>query len=211
MIRIEVAGGEGLALCRSTAMTVELNNALFAGADVEGDVSFPFNLPVEGNERLLNFAHLPQAGGTKRLPCQVRCDGGLSWNGELVVQKTTRDTVTAALVINPYPDGFGSAKLTENQDGEIVISSAREAHAGAWAQFLAGSVHDPDVKFAPFFNQEGFKTASHVSRIFRDVVDRSVLNRIDRWVMVTVNASRSDDAGLAALLSRLDLERSSAK
>jgi len=28
---------------------------------------------------------------------------------------------------------------------------------------------------------------------------------------VTVNASRSDDAGLAALLSRLDLERSSAK
>ena len=178
MIRIEVAGGEGLALCRSTAMTVELNNALFAGADVEGDVSFPFNLPVEGNERLLNFAHLPQAGGTKRLPCQVRCDGGLSWNGELVVQKTTRDTVTAALVINPYPDGFGSAKLTENQDGEIVISSTREAHAGAWAQFLAGSVHDPDVKFAPFFNQEGYGSANENYGYWNGESRRRIVNAL---------------------------------
>ncbi|MBR1921071.1 MAG: exosortase-associated EpsI family protein, partial [Kiritimatiellae bacterium] len=56
-----------------------------------------------------------------------------------------------------------------------------------------------------FFNQEGYMTASHVARICRDVVDRSVLNRIDRWVMVTVSASRCDDFAFAALLSRLDL------
>lgn len=37
-----------------------------------------------------------------------------------------------------------------------------------------------------FFNQAGFRTSSHLSRIFRDVWDRSVHNRIDRWVMVTV-------------------------
>ena len=47
-----------------------------------------------------------------------------------------------------------------------------------------------------FFNQEGFRTASHTRRIFQDVLDRSFLNRIDRWVMVTVNASRADDAYL---------------
>lgn len=65
----------------------------------------------------------------------------------------------------------------------------------------------PTFGFAyTFFNQDGFRTASHVSRIFRDVFDRSMLNRIDRWAMVTVNASRSDDAGLALLLSRLNLE-----
>ena len=81
-----------------------------------------------------------------------------------------------------------------------------------WRFIDLASKDSPTFGFAyTFFNQEGFRTASHVSRIFRDVVDRSVLNRIDRWVMVTVNASRSDDAGLAALLSRLDLERSSAK
>ena len=40
-----------------------------------------------------------------------------------------------------------------------------------------------------FFNQEGLKTASHLRRIFMDTWDRSVHNRIDRWVMVTVGAS----------------------
>ena len=39
-----------------------------------------------------------------------------------------------------------------------------------------------------FFNQEGFITASHMSRIARDVWDRTALNRVDRWVMVTVYA-----------------------
>lgn len=41
-----------------------------------------------------------------------------------------------------------------------------------------------------FFNQEGVRTASHVQRILQDVWDRSVYNRIDRWVMVTVRASQ---------------------
>lgn len=54
-----------------------------------------------------------------------------------------------------------------------------------------------------FFNQEGFHTASHVRRILRDVWDRSVLNRIDRWVMVTVNASQADDASLEAIARSL--------
>lgn len=39
-----------------------------------------------------------------------------------------------------------------------------------------------------FFNQKGQHTASHVQRILIDTWDRSVFNRIDRWVMVTVLA-----------------------
>ena len=54
-----------------------------------------------------------------------------------------------------------------------------------------------------FFNQDGFRTGSHVRRIFRDVWDRSMLRRIDRWAMVTVNSSFSDDARLAAFLEKL--------
>ena len=81
-----------------------------------------------------------------------------------------------------------------------------------WRFINLASKDSPTFGFAyTFFNQEGFKTASHVSRIFRDVVDRSVLNRIDRWVMVTVNASRSDDAGLSYLLSRIELDGGDAK
>lgn len=55
-----------------------------------------------------------------------------------------------------------------------------------------------------FFNQEGFHTASHVRRILRDVWDRSVLNRIDRWVMVTVHAGRADDASMTEVVKALE-------
>jgi len=62
----------------------------------------------------------------------------------------------------------------------------------------------PPMGFAyTFFNQEGFRTASHLSRVFRDVWDRSVLGRVDRWVMVTVFASSADDAALSGFLRQL--------
>ena len=54
-----------------------------------------------------------------------------------------------------------------------------------------------------FYNQDGFRTSSHVQRIFCDVWDRSIRGRIDRWVMVTVNASTPDDAVLSAFLRNL--------
>ena len=54
-----------------------------------------------------------------------------------------------------------------------------------------------------FFNQEGFRTSSHVRRIFRDVWDRSFRGQIDRWAMVTVHASVADDLRLTLFLSKL--------
>lgn len=75
----------------------------------------------------------------------------------------------------------------------------------AWrAITLDGGAMRPSIGFAyTFFNQEGYRTSSHTARIFRDVWDRSILNRIDRWVMVTLNTSRVDRAGLASFLSKL--------
>ena len=55
-----------------------------------------------------------------------------------------------------------------------------------------------------FFNQEGFSTASHTGRILRDVIDRSLKNRYDRWVMITVNSSRADEEAMLGFLSRLE-------
>ena len=73
-----------------------------------------------------------------------------------------------------------------------------------WRMIELSAKDSPSCGFAyTFFNQEGYSTASHVARIFRDVLDRSVLNRIDRWVMVSVHASRADDRGLAWLLSQI--------
>ena len=54
-----------------------------------------------------------------------------------------------------------------------------------------------------FFNQDGYRTSSHLRRIFRDVWDRSIRGRIDRWVMVTVYSSVSNEARLTAFLAKL--------
>ncbi len=75
------------------------------------------------------------------------------------------------------------------------------------------TVRSPDgaIGFAyTFLNQEGYRTASHVKRIFRDTWDRSVLNRIDRWAMVTINAARADDASLSDIARRLRLDKAAA-
>ena len=54
-----------------------------------------------------------------------------------------------------------------------------------------------------FFNQEGFRTASHTRRIWRDVIDRSVLNRVDRWVMLTVHAHNATETELLEFLKAM--------
>ena len=54
-----------------------------------------------------------------------------------------------------------------------------------------------------FFNQDGFRTSSHVRRIFRDVIDRSFRRRIDRWAMVTVTSSDAGRGRLVRFLSCL--------
>ena len=62
----------------------------------------------------------------------------------------------------------------------------------------------PSMGFAyTFFNQDGYRTSSHLRRIFRDVWDRSIRGRIDRWVMLTVYTSVSDETRLAAFLGKL--------
>ncbi len=59
----------------------------------------------------------------------------------------------------------------------------------------------PDALFAyTFFNQDGYRTSRHESRIWRDVWDRTVHNRIDRWVMITVHSPINDEAFMRALM-----------
>ena len=83
----------------------------------------------------------------------------------------------------------------------------RDVGGRDWRMIELAAKESPSCGFAyTFFNQEGYSTASHVARIFRDVLDRSVLNRIDRWVMVSVHASRADDRGLAWLLSQIKFD-----
>ncbi len=54
-----------------------------------------------------------------------------------------------------------------------------------------------------FVNQDGFRTAAHERRIMRDIWDRTVNGRIDRWAMVTVLIPSSDGSVLDAVLFAL--------
>ena len=70
---------------------------------------------------------------------------------------------------------------------------------------LSGVGMPPSVLTYTFFNQAGVRTASHMRRILIDTWDRSVYNRIDRWVMVTVNAAVPFDT--AGFDLRHDMDR----
>ena len=89
----------------------------------------------------------------------------------------------------------------------FLMTSPRDMEIGGFkwrAITLEGGVMRPSLGFAyTFFNQDGYRTASHTARILRDIWDRSILNRIDRWVMVTLNSSRPDSRSVAAFLSKL--------
>lgn len=89
------------------------------------------------------------------------------------------------------------------------MRSPRNLRTGkvGWRCLSLAYQDNPPYLFAyTFLNQDGLCTSSHFYRILRDVLDRSFLQRIDRWVMVTVCASVTSDAEFADFLRKLDLE-----
>lgn len=90
--------------------------------------------------------------------------------------------------------------------GNMMVNPHTLKAAGVdWRVITLSSRGMPPVGFAyTFFNQNGFRTCRHIARICCDIFDRSVFNRIDRWVMITVSSSRSDDRSLGDFLSKLE-------
>ena len=86
------------------------------------------------------------------------------------------------------------------------MSDPREVQVGGvdWRLVTLARKTSAPLGFAyTFFNQDGFRTSSHIRRIMRDVCDRSLRRRIDRWAMVTVNSSTADDGRMAGFLELL--------
>lgn len=79
-----------------------------------------------------------------------------------------------------------------------------EAGGASWRLVSLARRDAPAMGFAyTFYNQEGFRTSSHFRRVFRDIWDRSVRGRIDRWVMVTVLSSSAEEGPLVEFLGKL--------
>lgn len=70
-------------------------------------------------------------------------------------------------------------------------------------ELLDGSDRCTSLFAYTFINQEGYRTDSHEVRIWRDVWDRSVHNRVDRWVMTSVQLFRNDERTLREILEAL--------
>lgn len=75
----------------------------------------------------------------------------------------------------------------------------------SWRAMKLEHGQDASVGFAyTFYNQAGYRTSSHVARIFRDVLDRSFGGRIDRWAMLTVVSPFTAGRGLERQLALLE-------
>ena len=90
------------------------------------------------------------------------------------------------------------------QGFQMTTSRTVEVNGGSW-HLLDVERRDASKRvFAyTFFNQEGVRTSYHILRIARDVWDRSIHGRINRWMMVTVNASMPDEAATKDFLGKL--------
>lgn len=92
-----------------------------------------------------------------------------------------------------------------SQGGDILGREAFDADGVPWRIVRMGAKHgNPPWLFAyTMYNQELWRTSSHEARIARDVWDRAVLGRIDRWSMATVAYPASNERAFKALLRTL--------
>lgn len=178
MIHIYINGKE-LVLKKSTTVCIELNNALLSGEDIDGDISYSFTMPARGNEEALGFPTIDAADFSAEFDCEMSIDGAFSLSGRLVVQKTSFDELTAAIIITPYPNGFADSSLISNISDTIDVFNygktaktlpgnpvasimefrlgSSSMHKTCYKSFLESTTEDDsDIKFAAFFNDTGY-------------------------------------------------------
>ncbi len=153
-----IVNGQSLLLYKDTTLQMELNSSIFADDAIEGDVVYSFDIPIKGNELPLQFVHNPHTDQSKTFPCVILYNGVQLISGDLYVQKSTDESLTAAIVVNPYPDGFSTQSIRQNGCESITISTSEATHKQEWLQFLTQSYNSDNFKFAPFVNEDGYGT-----------------------------------------------------
>lgn len=200
------ANGKPLVLYRDTTLTIEYNNALFASEAIEGDVVYSFDIPVSGNEKALQFEHLPYVKSHKKYDCTIRVGGIDIITGKLIVQRVTKLRYSVAVMVNPYQDGFAERKMSENESREYVISPSSETHQSQWFSFLKRNVTEKRFKFAPFLNENAYgsnnenfgfwngqKKGKIVNHLFYDALNQPVVNEDLHIFNEEIRLSESDE------------------
>lgn len=159
MIEIQVGHNE-LVLFSDTTLNIEYNNALFSQDAMEGDIVYSFDIPIRGNERALNFEHLPYSVSHRKYDCTINVRGINIITGKLVVQKVTDKKYSVAVIVNPYPEGWKDKSVRDDGNEKIQIVSEYATfglHNTQWLKFLKNSIdQNSDIKFGLIFNDENY-------------------------------------------------------
>lgn len=197
MIHIYVNGKE-LVLKRDATLSIELNNTLFSETEIDGDISYGFTIPTRGNEESLGFPNFDVADYSSELDCVLAIDGAITLTGKLVMQKTSHNELTAAIVITPYPEGFVDKSLRQNDTGVINIfdygwlihnnnlathilvqNQSYFLHKSLYKLLLEKSTEEnSDIKFAPFFNDIGYGDANEYFGYWNGDAKSKIVNRL---------------------------------
>lgn len=173
------------------------------------------------DEKCARMFFVSQLGGVTNCPACGAALDGRSLGENTVLPHDTR------IVKRVYSSGWGARFIVSAVIGGRTKSSIHRPELCLPAQgFIMSNPVDFGVEGRPyhaiqlngpasppatlaytFFNQEGVRTASHLRRIFTDTWDRSVLCRIDRWVMVTVHVSAPQGFAVSRPEDRMELER----
>lgn len=120
MIDIQVEG-KSIVLYKDTIFQMELNNSIFSTDSIEGDVVYNFDIPIAGNERVFGLNTMPYYVSHNTYDCIVSIDGVQVIHGLLIVQKTSRLSYSVSISVNPFPVGWASSSVRNNNDERIII------------------------------------------------------------------------------------------
>lgn len=126
--------------------------------------------------------------------------------GKMAYMRYGETNIVTFVVSSARKSSLHRPELCLPSQGVAMLARGEIEAGGARWRTIAISAGGPTAQatFAyTFFNQDGYRTCSHVARVWRDVLDRSFGNRIDRWCMVTVQSSITDPARFRDFLDRL--------
>ncbi len=166
----------------------------FLASDIPGETNCPACKAALDGRSLGENTVLPK--DTTILKRVYRSDWGMYFLVSAVISGAEKSSIHRPELCLPA-QGFQMSKPT---DFEVA---GRPYHAIQ----LSGPQRPPALLAYTFFNQVGVHTASHLRRIFLDTWDRSVHNRIDRWVMITVHVSAPMGFTLDRPRDRAELEK----
>ena len=113
---------------------------------------------------------------------------------------------TSKVVSGPSKSSLHRPELCLPSQGHDLGASRGVSVDGVeWTVIPLGFKTGGGALFAyTFFNQSGYRTSSHLNRIFIDVWDRTVHGRIDRWAMLTVLVPTDDENALKFVLREMN-------